>query len=176
MALKNKDSAMNKMSRCLTRDLAPVHSRRGREWDCEFRTRIGLMRLWADLVACEWRKGEREETKEEKVGRERGAGLGWRKGLSARLEWKDDERQGLIKYRRPKVAYWIEHWTPDRKAWVRCPATKTLRVHTKYVLVKSVGPRSCGLSHERRDWRIFPSPQVPCLNCGGGDRWCHHLS
>ncbi|GFV15800.1 hypothetical protein TNCV_987831 [Trichonephila clavipes] len=26
----------------------------------------------------------------------------------------------------------------------------TLRVHTEYVLVKSVGPKSCGLSHERR--------------------------
>ncbi|GFS61641.1 uncharacterized protein TNCV_4312931 [Trichonephila clavipes] len=31
----------------------------------------------------------------------------------------------------------------------------TLQVHTEYVLVKSV---------------------VPCLNCGGGDRWCRHLS
>ncbi|GFY30240.1 hypothetical protein TNCV_3091471 [Trichonephila clavipes] len=26
----------------------------------------------------------------------------------------------------------------------------TLRVHTEYVLVKTVGPKSCGLSHERR--------------------------
>ncbi|GFU62725.1 uncharacterized protein TNCV_1519031 [Trichonephila clavipes] len=25
-------------------------------------------------------------------------------------------------------------------------------------------------------WRIFPSPSVPCLNYGGGDRWCRHLS
>ncbi|GFW69169.1 hypothetical protein TNCV_1819231 [Trichonephila clavipes] len=31
----------------------------------------------------------------------------------------------------------------------------TLQVHTEYVLVKSM---------------------VPFLNCGGGDRWCHHLS
>ncbi|GFU54732.1 uncharacterized protein TNCV_1037771 [Trichonephila clavipes] len=46
----------------------------------------------------------------------------------------------------------------------------TLRVHTEYVLVKSVGPKSCELSHERRDWRIFPSPSVSCRNCGGGDR------
>ncbi|GFW83345.1 uncharacterized protein TNCV_2544431 [Trichonephila clavipes] len=52
----------------------------------------------------------------------------------------------------------------------------TLRIHTEYVLVKSVGLKSCGLSHERRDWRIFPSPSVPCRNCGGGDRWCRHLS
>ncbi|GFV73913.1 uncharacterized protein TNCV_2641771 [Trichonephila clavipes] len=36
----------------------------------------------------------------------------------------------------------------------------TLRVHTEYVFVKSVGPKSCGLSHEHRDWRIFPSPSV----------------
>ncbi|GFX12291.1 hypothetical protein TNCV_63371 [Trichonephila clavipes] len=37
------------MSRCRTRNLAPVHSRRGRECDCEFRTRIGLMRPWAEF-------------------------------------------------------------------------------------------------------------------------------
>ncbi|GFT87199.1 uncharacterized protein TNCV_4023191 [Trichonephila clavipes] len=35
----------------------------------------------------------------------------------------------------------------------------TLRVHTEYVLVKSVGPKSCGMSHERRDWRYFPPLQ-----------------
>ncbi|GFT85974.1 uncharacterized protein TNCV_3256141 [Trichonephila clavipes] len=52
----------------------------------------------------------------------------------------------------------------------------TLRVHTEYVLVKLVDPKSCALSHERRDWRIFPSPSVQCRNCGGGDRWCRHLS
>ncbi|GFY06126.1 uncharacterized protein TNCV_3108051 [Trichonephila clavipes] len=52
----------------------------------------------------------------------------------------------------------------------------TLRAHTEYVLVKSMGLKSCGLSHERRDWRIFSSPSVQCRNCGGGDRWCRHLS
>ncbi|GFX56509.1 uncharacterized protein TNCV_74551 [Trichonephila clavipes] len=52
----------------------------------------------------------------------------------------------------------------------------TLRVYTEYVLVKSVGPKSSGLSHERRDWRRFPSPSVPCRYCGGGDRWCRYLS
>ncbi|GFW53717.1 uncharacterized protein TNCV_3938111 [Trichonephila clavipes] len=52
----------------------------------------------------------------------------------------------------------------------------THRVHTEYVLAKSVGPKSCGLSHERRDWRIFPSPSAQCRTCGGRDRWCHHLS
>ncbi|GFU90009.1 protein charlatan [Trichonephila clavipes] len=65
---------------------------------------------------------------------------------------------------------WLEHRTPDRKAWIRCPMPpNTLRVHTEYVLVKSVGPLSCVLSHERRDWRISPL-QFPCRNCGGGDR------
>ncbi|GFS52545.1 uncharacterized protein TNCV_4851891 [Trichonephila clavipes] len=36
----------------------------------------------------------------------------------------------------------------------------TLRVHTEYVLVTSGGLNSCGLSHEHRDLRIFPSPSV----------------
>ncbi|GFX94438.1 hypothetical protein TNCV_4294801 [Trichonephila clavipes] len=52
--------------------------------------------------------------------------------------------------------------------------TRGLRVHKEYMLVKSVGPKYCG--HERRDWRIFPSPSVQGSNCGGGDRWCRHLS
>ncbi|GFW82597.1 uncharacterized protein TNCV_3491691 [Trichonephila clavipes] len=66
---------------------------------------------------------------------------------------------------------WLEHRTPYRKEWVRCPMPpNTLRVHTEYVLVKSMDPKSCRLSHEHRDWRIFPSPSVPCRNCGGGDR------
>ncbi|GFV36538.1 hypothetical protein TNCV_2260571 [Trichonephila clavipes] len=45
----------------------------------------------------------------------------------------------------------------------------------EYVLVKSVGLKSCDLSHEFRDWIIFPSPSVQCSICGGGDRWCRHL-
>ncbi|GFX15825.1 hypothetical protein TNCV_1061471 [Trichonephila clavipes] len=50
---------------------------------------------------------------------------------------------------RPWVAQWLEHRTPDRKAWVRCSMPpNTLRVHTEYVLVKS----------------------LTCRNCGGGDR------
>ncbi|GFX35755.1 hypothetical protein TNCV_745481 [Trichonephila clavipes] len=53
---------------------------------------------------------------------------------------------------------------------VRCTKPpNTLRVHTEYVLVKSVGPQSCALSHERRDWSIFSSLSVPCKNWGGGD-------
>ncbi|GFV81490.1 uncharacterized protein TNCV_52141 [Trichonephila clavipes] len=53
----------------------------------------------------------------------------------------------------------------------------TLRVHTEYVLFKSVGPKVWWAeSREQGDWRIFPSPSVPCQDCGGGDRWCRHLS
>ncbi|GFT92475.1 hypothetical protein TNCV_1053771 [Trichonephila clavipes] len=38
----------------------------------------------------------------------------------------------------------------------RCPMPpNTLRVHTEHVLVKSVGPKSCGLSHERRGLKKF---------------------
>ncbi|GFT72517.1 uncharacterized protein TNCV_973831 [Trichonephila clavipes] len=37
---------------------------------------------------------------------------------------------------------WLEHRTPDRMAWVRCPMPlNTLRVHTEYVLLKSVGSK-----------------------------------
>ncbi|GFT12597.1 uncharacterized protein TNCV_5093852 [Trichonephila clavipes] len=71
------------------------------------------------------------------------------------------------------VAPWLEHRTPDRKAWVRCPMPQ---IPSEYMLVKSVGPKFYGLSHERRDWRISPSPSVPCKNCGVEDRWCRHLS
>ncbi|GFU10286.1 ATP-dependent DNA helicase [Trichonephila clavipes] len=42
----------------------------------------------------------------------------------------------------PWVAKWLEHRTPDRKTWVRClKPPNTLRVHTEYVLVESVGPK-----------------------------------
>ncbi|GFX46734.1 uncharacterized protein TNCV_4038821 [Trichonephila clavipes] len=34
----------------------------------------------------------------------------------------------------------LEHRTPDRMSWVRCPMPPNiLRVHTEYVLVKSMG-------------------------------------
>ncbi|GFX07785.1 hypothetical protein TNCV_4160541 [Trichonephila clavipes] len=40
------------------------------------------------------------------------------------------------------VAWWLRHWTPDWKAWFRCPMPpNTLRVLMEYVLVKSVGPK-----------------------------------
>ncbi|GFU24173.1 uncharacterized protein TNCV_2007591 [Trichonephila clavipes] len=42
----------------------------------------------------------------------------------------------------PWVVWWLEHRTPDRKAWVRCPMPpNTLRVHTEYVLIKSGSPK-----------------------------------
>ncbi|GFX19934.1 hypothetical protein TNCV_1434941 [Trichonephila clavipes] len=44
-----------------------------------------------------------------------------------------------------------------------------LRVHTEYVLVKSVGLKALWAEiASTGDWRIFPSLSVPCLNCGGG--------
>ncbi|GFV48331.1 hypothetical protein TNCV_3462391 [Trichonephila clavipes] len=40
------------------------------------------------------REGRRRKKRRKESGeRERGAGLGWRKGFSPRLEWKDDERR-----------------------------------------------------------------------------------
>ncbi|GFV49710.1 hypothetical protein TNCV_1130871 [Trichonephila clavipes] len=40
------------------------------------------------------------------------------------------------------MGQWVEHLTPDKRALVRCPMPpNTLRVHTEYVLVKSVGPK-----------------------------------
>ncbi|GFX05835.1 hypothetical protein TNCV_1662741 [Trichonephila clavipes] len=50
----------------------------------------------------------------------------------------------------------------------------TLRVHTEYVLVKSVGPKVLWVvtaeTTSAGGWRIFLFPPVPCLNCGGGDK------
>ncbi|GFW16128.1 hypothetical protein TNCV_4681201 [Trichonephila clavipes] len=64
---------------------------------------------------------------------------------------------------------WLEHWTPNRKPWLR---SNTLRVHTEYVLVKRVGPKVLWMDAAETtgtgDWIIFPSLPVPCLNCGGG--------
>ncbi|GFT60666.1 hypothetical protein TNCV_3583861 [Trichonephila clavipes] len=87
----------------------------------------------------------------------------------------------LVQLQGPRVAYWLEHWTPDRKACVQYPMPpNTLRVHTEYVLVKSVGPKvpwavAKGATGAE-DWIMFSSPPVPCLNYGGRDRWCRHLS
>ncbi|GFU59656.1 hypothetical protein TNCV_3186261 [Trichonephila clavipes] len=68
----------------------------------------------------------------------------------------------------------LEHRTQDQKVWVRFPMPpNTLRVHTEYVLVKSVSPKV--LLAESRVENISLSFSS-CLNCGGGNRWCHHLS
>ncbi|GFX91883.1 uncharacterized protein TNCV_3577131 [Trichonephila clavipes] len=80
-----------------------------------------------------------------------------------------------------KQAQWLEHRFPDWKTWVRRPMPQnTLRVHTEYVLVKSLGPKVlwavAAETTSAEDWRIFPCPPAPCLNCGDGDRWCRHLS
>ncbi|GFV19694.1 uncharacterized protein TNCV_479201 [Trichonephila clavipes] len=57
---------------------------------------------------------------------------GWLSGVMVTRSWLEGSW----------VAWWLEHRTPDRKAWVRCPMPpNTLRVHTEYVLVKSVGPK-----------------------------------
>ncbi|GFV23723.1 hypothetical protein TNCV_959171 [Trichonephila clavipes] len=49
----------------------------------------GTMAPWARRSGEKRGDGKREE----KESGERGDGLGWRKGLSLRLEWKDDERR-----------------------------------------------------------------------------------
>ncbi|GFS57769.1 uncharacterized protein TNCV_2908821 [Trichonephila clavipes] len=50
---------------------------------------------------------------------------------------KLQRRQFLV-----ELSWWLEHRTPDRNAWDRCPMPQnTLRVHTECVLVKSVGPK-----------------------------------
>ncbi|GFW98486.1 hypothetical protein TNCV_3791171 [Trichonephila clavipes] len=47
--------------------------------------------------------------------------------------------------------------------------SNTLRLHTEYVLVKSVGSKvSWAEIASAGYWRIFHSPSLPCLNCGGG--------
>ncbi|GFX02722.1 uncharacterized protein TNCV_2011661 [Trichonephila clavipes] len=39
------------------------------------------------------------------------------------------------------VVWWLEHQTPDRKAWVRCPQIPSEYIRSMYVLAKSVGPK-----------------------------------
>ncbi|GFT97756.1 hypothetical protein TNCV_4229351 [Trichonephila clavipes] len=59
-------------------------------------------------------------------------------------------------------------------------ATKYLSSIHGYVLSKSVGLKVLWEVAVKTTgaggWGIFPSPPVLCLNCGGGDMWCHHLS
>ncbi|GFV71438.1 hypothetical protein TNCV_4564221 [Trichonephila clavipes] len=55
----------------------------------------------------------------------------------------------------------------------------TLRVRTEYVLVKSVGLKVlwavAAETTSAGEWRIFPSPPVPCQNCGFAI-YCRDLS
>ncbi|GFU34958.1 hypothetical protein TNCV_2992471 [Trichonephila clavipes] len=42
----------------------------------------------------------------------------------------------------PWVALWLEHRTPNRKVWVRCPMpSNTLRIHGERARYKKVGPK-----------------------------------
>ncbi|GFV52526.1 hypothetical protein TNCV_1564351 [Trichonephila clavipes] len=50
----------------------------------------GTMVPWARRPG---RNERRRKRRRKRVVRERGASLGWRKGLGPRLEWKDDERR-----------------------------------------------------------------------------------
>ncbi|GFU35865.1 uncharacterized protein TNCV_4029821 [Trichonephila clavipes] len=64
----------------------------------------------------------------------------------------------------PWVAWWLEHQTPDRKAWVQCLIRpNTLRVHTKCMLVKSVGPKVLWAeSRVQETGEYFPPFQSRC--------------
>ncbi|GFT63914.1 hypothetical protein TNCV_2314021 [Trichonephila clavipes] len=46
----------------------------------------------------------------------------------------------------------------------------TLQVHTEYMLIKSVGPKVSWAESQVQELEKI-SISVPCLNCGGGDRW-----
>ncbi|GFT45433.1 uncharacterized protein TNCV_349051 [Trichonephila clavipes] len=59
----------------------------------------------------------------------------------------------------PWIAKWLEPRTPDRMAWVRC-----LRVHTEYVLVKSVGPKVLGAESRVQGTEEY-FPPAPWQNC-----------
>ncbi|GFX48989.1 uncharacterized protein TNCV_2797801 [Trichonephila clavipes] len=66
----------------------------------------------------------------------------------------------------------------EKKVRVRYPMPpNTFRVQTEYGLIKSVVPKVLRAeSRVQETGEYFPPPSVPCLNCGGGDRWCRHLS
>ncbi|GFV91955.1 hypothetical protein TNCV_1893911 [Trichonephila clavipes] len=48
----------------------------------------------------------------------------------------------------------------------------TLRVHTEYVLVKAVGPKSCGLSHEHREPPLQFHAEIVEVEIGGVAFYC----
>ncbi|GFX22950.1 hypothetical protein TNCV_2086581 [Trichonephila clavipes] len=82
-----------------------------------------------------------------------------------RAQWYEvSERNGAI------IQKWLEHRTPDRKAWVRCSMSpNTLRVHTEYVLVNQWVRSLVGLFTSAGTGEYFPPLQFTCRNCGGGD-------
>ncbi|GFS68411.1 hypothetical protein TNCV_3000861 [Trichonephila clavipes] len=100
MALRNTDSAMNKMSRCRTRNLAP---QRRDQKSLENRGRkLGRPRDFCDLPIRRdegrvvntplvfkrvlFEKGKREEEKKKETREREEPGLGWRKGKSPALD------------------------------------------------------------------------------------------
>ncbi|GFW77163.1 hypothetical protein TNCV_2725931 [Trichonephila clavipes] len=72
-------------------------------------------------------------------------------------EGRSRRREGRTKHYRA-VGSLVVRASDSRPEGLGWMPPNTLRVHTEYVLVKSVGPKSCGLRHECKDWRIFPSP------------------
>ncbi|GFU42744.1 uncharacterized protein TNCV_3139421 [Trichonephila clavipes] len=86
-------------------------------------------------------------------------------------------RSGLLDW---AVGSLVVRASDSRREALGSMPPNTLRVYTEYVLVKSVGPKVLWMvaaeTKNAGGWRIFLSPPVPCLNCGGGYRWCCHLS
>ncbi|GFS84582.1 hypothetical protein TNCV_4607271 [Trichonephila clavipes] len=69
----------------------------------------------------------------------------------------------------PWVAWWLEHRTPDRKAWVRCHQTPS--EHTRSTCSLNQWVHSLvGLITSAETGEYFPPLQFTCRNCGGGDR------
>ncbi|GFY36819.1 uncharacterized protein TNCV_2567811 [Trichonephila clavipes] len=91
------------------------------------------------------------------------------KDILAPTEWARSAKEGRVAVLRGKGAVGslvVRASNSNRKAWVRGPMPpNTLRVHTEYALVLSVRPKVLWAeSRMQGDWRLFPSPSVPCLN------------
>ncbi|GFY29949.1 putative DD41D transposase [Trichonephila clavipes] len=116
---------------------------------------------------------------------------------------EDNIRRGIADIRPQMLEKVIENWTTSepavavlcQKSYLKSVGSLVVRASdsrpeglgsmpdaTKYPpstqgVPVLVGPKVLWAeSGVQEDWRIFPSPSVPCLNCGGGDRWCRHLS
>ncbi|GFW90144.1 uncharacterized protein TNCV_1789661 [Trichonephila clavipes] len=105
----------------------------------------------------------------------------WQRVAAACSAVPKEHIQSLFESMPRRVAAWLEHRTTERNVWARyLMPSNTLQAHTEYVLVKSVGPKDLWVVAaeimSEGDWRIFPSPPVPCLNSGDGDQWCRNLS